>query len=278
MQIFTRLGFIGIHQGNVNTGLIIINVVIIRKLSKEIRQFKETGSTNEELVRLAEAEDLAEGTVILADWQSRGKGHQGNSWQSEPGKNLLFSLLLKPDPLPPDRAFHISRITCLSLVEVLDKHGINAVIKWPNDILTARGKICGILIENSIMGETISSSVIGVGLNINQDVFEVFNPPASSMTLEKVCHFDRMQILEEFRENLESWYQALLAGSGDTIMDAYHAKLYLVDEEAMYSDGKSEFRASIRGVLSGGELELETDEGEVRKYGFKEIEFLDLPA
>ena len=246
----------------------------IRKLSGETREYSEIGSTNEELNRLLGMSDLEEGTVIRADFQSAGKGHQGNRWMGESGKNLLFSILLKPDSLAVDRAFHLSRIASLSLNEVLDKQGIKSSIKWPNDIFVGSRKICGILIENSIIRNRITQSVIGVGLNVNQEEYDTSIPFPTSMYLEKGCHFDMKLLLDDFRLALRSWYEALLAGNEDRIMDIYIDRLYLLDRPSAFSDGKSVFTASIRGVLPGGELEVLLENGEVRRYGFKEIEYL----
>jgi len=109
--------------------------VIIRKLSRITRKYRETGSTNEEMNRLLEGEILEEGTIVNAEYQTSGKGHQGNSWSSQKGKNLLFSILLKPEFLSLEKTFHLSRIISLSVIDVLDKQGIKAEIKWPNDIL-----------------------------------------------------------------------------------------------------------------------------------------------
>ena len=248
--------------------------MIIRELSSDTREYNELGSTNEELNRLLGLEDLDEGIVIRAGFQRKGKGYQGNSWLSEPGKNLLFSILLKPGSLHVENAFHISRIVSLSIIEMLDKHGVKAYIKWPNDILTGSGKICGILIENSIIGDRISHSVIGVGLNVNQEDFNSSIPFPTSLFLEKGCHFDMKILLEDFRTALGSFYQVLLTGNQEMIMAAYLERLHLLGKPSVFSDGRSEFIASIKGVLPGGELELLLNDSEIRRYGFKEIEYL----
>jgi len=250
--------------------------VIIRKLDRITREYGELGSTNEELNRLLAAEILKEGFIVSTEFQSAGKGHQGNTWSSEKGKNLLFSILLKPDFLSPEKAFHLSRIISLAIIDVLDKQDIKADIKWPNDIMIGSSKICGILIENGISGAQIIHSVIGIGLNVNQEKFNSEIPSPTSLSLEKGCHFDRELLLEDVLTALESWYQVLLTGNEMIIMDAYLNRLYLLGEEAGYSDGLIEFRARIRTVMPGGELELITENGDIRKFGFKEIEYLGI--
>jgi len=247
---------------------------MIRKLSRNIRIYGEISSTNEELNRLLKEEELEEGAIVKADFQTSGKGYQGNIWQSERGMNLLFSILLKPEFLKIKDAFQVSRICSLAIAEVIDKQKLDSCIKWPNDILIGNRKVCGILIENSMLGDRILHSVIGIGLNVNQGKFNSDIPAATSLFLEKGCQFDMNIILEDFRSALESWYQVLIMGHTERIMDAYLDRLYLFDEPAAYSDGESEFMARISGVLPGGELELVTDAGELRTYGFKEIEYL----
>lgn len=251
------------------------NTLIIRKLSKKIREYEEIGSTNAEMQRLLGIGDLEEGIVIRADYQSAGKGHQGSTWMSQRGKNLLFSVLLTPVSLPAEEAFHLSRIVSLSLIELLGKQRINAKIKWPNDILVGSRKICGILIENSITGGAISRAVLGIGLNVNQEQFDASIPAPTSMILEKGCHFDIQPLLTEFRRILGKWYGILLEGQGDRIMDRYRACLYRLDKPARYADHTGVFTARILDVGPEGELELILEGGEVRRYGFKEVEYLD---
>jgi BirA family biotin operon repressor/biotin-[acetyl-CoA-carboxylase] ligase len=239
-----------------------------------ILDYEELGSTNVEMHRLLDEGDLEEGSIIRAEYQTTGKGHASNSWWSERGKNLLFSILMKPDFLAPDRSFHLSRITSLSILDTLEKLDIRAAIKWPNDILAGSGKIAGILIENSITGRIIEHSIIGIGLNVNQETFDPVIPGPSSVFLIKECHFDRERILDDFIAALDKWYLVLKAGKEEMIVRTYHDRLYGRDREALYSDGKDTFRARILRTLPGGELELMTDDGAVRRFGFKEIEHL----
>lgn len=247
----------------------------IRKLSRSTREYPEIGSTNAEMHRLLGREPLEEGTVIRADFQTAGKGYRDSIWSSERGKNLLFSILLRPGTVPVESAFNLSRITSLSLIEVLDKHSVRSTIKWPNDILAGSRKISGILIENCITGNRIVHSVIGIGLNVNQERFDAGIPAPTSMFLEKGCQFDRNMLLAEFRSALEGWYQSLLSGHSGQILDSYNARLHRLGTPSRFSDGRHIFTASIRGVMPGGELELRLEGGVLRRYAFKEIEYLD---
>ena len=250
--------------------------MIIRKLGNEIRDYEEIGSTNEEMNRLIMTEDLAEGCIIRTDYQHAGKGHAGNSWQSERGMNLLFSVLLKPDFLSPESAFHLSRITSLSLHEIIDNQCDGVQIKWPNDLLVGDKKMAGILIENMIISHTISHSIIGIGLNINQTVFDPSIPAPTSLKIEKGCHIDMNSLLTAFRSSLETWYNSLITGNERMIMESYNQRLYRLGVTAYFRSAAGKFTAIIRDVHPSGELVLETGKGDILTFGFKEVEYLGI--
>ena len=248
--------------------------MIIRNLSKRTIEYPEIDSTNEELYRLIKTEDLAEGTIIRSDYQLAGRGHGGNRWESGRGLNLLFSVYLKPDFIPPDRAFHLSRITSLSLHEIIDNQCDGVSIKWPNDILVGERKIAGILIENSIMNQAVSQSIIGIGINVNQTSFDPYIPPATSLRIEKRCHFDIHGLLAAFRTSFEKWYQVLVSGNEAGVLDSYMQKLYGLGISMHYRSAEGKFRAAIRDVKPSGELVMESEKGDILTFGFKEVEYL----
>jgi len=250
--------------------------MIIRKLSNEIRDYEEIDSTNEEMNRLIVTEDLAEGTIIRAAYQLAGKGHAGNSWQSERGLNLLFSMLLKPDFLSPESAFHLSRITSLSLYEIIDNQCDGVSIKWPNDMLVGDKKMAGILIENMIVSNTISHSILGIGVNVNQAIFDPSIPAPTSLKIEKGCHIDMNSLLDAFRSSMERWYNTLITGNERMIMESYNQRLYQLGVAAYYRSAAGEFTAIIRDVLPSGELVLESGKGDILTFGFKEVEYLGI--
>ena len=132
----------------------------------------ETNSTNSYLQTLcAKQQGVAAFTTVVADFQTSGRGQRGNSWESEPKKNLLFSFVLFPDFLEARRQFLISQIVSLAIKEELDSYADDFSIKWPNDIYWKDKKICGMLIENDLMGRNISQSISGIGINVNQEAF-----------------------------------------------------------------------------------------------------------
>ena len=247
-----------------------------RKLSKEVRNYKEIDSTNAEMNRLLQTESLAEGTIIRTDYQFAGKGHAGNSWQSERGQNLLFSMLLKPDFLAPGEAFQLSRIASLALFDIIDNQCGGVRIKWPNDMVVRDHKKAGILIENSMVGHTICQSILGIGINANQTVFDPSIPDPTSLKAEKGCHIDIMDLLAAFQRSLEKWYRLLISGRMDTIQGSYRQKLYQLGIQAYYRSAAGDFRATIRDVRPSGELVLESEEGDILTFGFKEVEYTGL--
>ena len=245
-----------------------------RPLSDNTVFFDELGSTNEEMNRLLLREDHPEGFVIRTGFQSAGKGHQDNKWSSQPGMNLLFSILLEPGFLLASEAFQLSRIVSLSLLEVLDRHDIKAQIKWPNDIYTVKGKIAGILIENSITGKKLNRCIAGIGLNVNQTEFDDWIPSPTSMKIEAGCHFDMNELLSDFRGSLGRWYDRLASGAPEEIDKEYLENLYLFGVESSYRSGSETFVGRISNVLASGELVISRKDGSESTYGFKEIEYI----
>lgn len=217
-------------------------------------------STNEEAKR--HISDIDNLSVLSAYEQTDGRGQRGNTWTSNAGENLLFSVVLKFSPedsglggLDARDQFVLNEIAALSVVDFLRLHDIQAQIKWPNDIYVGSKKICGILIENSLRGSGISSSILGIGLNINQRNFDVNLPNPTSMVLcqtDLSCHSDSSQChsersdesfdirtcLEEFMDIFTSYYNRYLAAGGDfsSLRQQYLENLWRLDIQAEYID------------------------------------------
>lgn len=246
-------------------------------MKPEIEYLDSCGSTNTELARKPEA---PHGYVVCARSQSAGRGQRGNSWESEPGKNLTFSLLLRPgEAIPPGRQFELSMIVSLGIVEALAETGVETKIKWPNDIYTADDrKICGILIENSISGISIERSIVGVGINVNQEHFvsDAPNPVSVKMMTGHTVG------LEPLLENVCSKIMASLADymlrpDPAELSTRYHSCLWRADGALHpFRDAASgiRFDASIAAVASDGTLTLDIPGSPSRNYIFKEVEFL----
>ena len=223
-------------------------------------------STSSFLSELLKHQKLDEGTVVIADYQDAGKGQGEHSWISTRGENLTMSFLLFPAFLSASSQFHLTRVASLALCDTLKILGVDSVIKWPNDILTPRGKIAGILIENSITAGNISRTIAGIGLNLNQTVFPPFPVPASSVRLETRKDVDVGEAGELVETCLMSRYQALKEGKTDQLEKEYLELLYKADVPTLFKVGEQEYEGIIKGVNDFGELMLELN-GEIRTFG-----------
>ncbi len=250
----------------------------MEKLSNERRiiRLEETDSTNRYLKQLVREERPEEGSLVIADYQTEGRGQMGNSWYSGRGDNLLFSLLIYPRQLPANESFILSRVTSLALKNLLDSFTDDIRIKWPNDIYWKDKKIAGILIENDIQGKEIDNTVIGIGLNVNQQIFPVdLANPVSMRQITGIQH-NREHLLELFMREFFLLYRDLQEGLKMDIEDEYMLDLYRVNDYYWFEDSKGRFKAKIETVLSSGHLVLRTlDSDEERRYTFKEVSFMN---
>ncbi|WP_348724058.1 biotin--[acetyl-CoA-carboxylase] ligase [Parabacteroides goldsteinii] len=236
-----------------------------------IIRLEETTSTNNYLRGLVGKESLPEGSIVVTEYQTAGRGQVGNTWESEPGKNLMFSIILYPDFLPANRQFLISQIAALSVKETLDAYVDGITVKWPNDIYWRDKKICGMLIENDLTGHSLYCSVIGIGININQREFlsDALNPVSLVQITGR--EYDQEEILNSFLKRLYDRYLGLLQEKEEEIRSAYMAALYRGNGFHPYRDEQGVFQACILGIEPTGHLILKTDNGEVRRYAFKEV-------
>lgn len=249
----------------------------MEQLSKNrlIISLDETLSTNSELKLLQQKKLLPEGAIVKADYQTHGRGQAGNTWFSERGRNLLFSLLLYPNFIKAKKQFIISRIVALAIKKVLDQYMEGVSIKWPNDIYWNDKKIAGMLIENNLLGQQISSTIVGIGLNVNQDEFplELLNPV--SMKQITGIEYDRDELLTSFIREFFLLYGSLQQGNEAKIERKYMNQLYRRENYHWYEDKDGRFEGKIMDVLSTGHLVLETFVGnEERIYAFKEVSFI----
>lgn len=200
----------------------------------------------------------------------------GNGWNAEKGKNLLFSLLIYPDNVLANEQFIISRIASLAVKNTLDQFTDDIRIKWPNDIYWKDKKIAGMLIENDIRGRNIVNSVIGIGININQEVFPDELPNPVSLKQITGSEQDRDYILDIFTREFFLLYREFQDGDIRAIEDEYMLDLYRINDYYWFEDNDGRFKAKIKEVQPSGHLVLETLEGgEKRVYAFKEVAFVD---
>ncbi len=241
-------------------------------LGKNVVFVPECHSTNTLLLELAQKTQQPEGTLVITQAQTKGRGQRGNGWEAEPGKNLTFSLLLKPNFLAAYAQFNLTMAVSLALTDFLSAHlPARPLIKWPNDILVQSKKITGILIENTLAGENIQQSVVGIGLNVNQRQFS--SPTATSIQLETGQSHDLAAVLHELVICVESRYLQLRSGKINELRADYLNNLFWINEEQQFiSDGRS-FRGTIEGVDERGKLAVR-DRDQVMYFGLKEISFL----
>jgi BirA family biotin operon repressor/biotin-[acetyl-CoA-carboxylase] ligase len=231
----------------------------------------ETGSTNSYLRAFLKKEPLPEGSVITADYQTGGRGQTGNSWESAPGMNLLFSVVLYPQQLPANRQFVLSQIASLAVKETLDAYTDAVSIKWPNDIYRQDKKISGILIENDITGATIARSIAGIGINLNQTLFESNAPNPVSLKQITGKTYDRQEALNRFLHLFYTYYIRVLQEKYAEIKAAYMQALYRKEGYHPFSDAAGPFSARIHDIETTGHLLLQVEDGAIRRYAFKEV-------
>jgi len=244
-------------------------------LGNSIIRLQSVDSTNNYAKSfLKQNKTLAEGTVIIAESQEQGRGQYGNSWDTEPGKNLTFSIVLYPKFLKASEQFLLSQAVSLGIVDCLRNHiSLPVFIKWPNDILIEKKKMCGILIENNIMKDALSESIVGIGLNVNQSVFPESVLNATSLKLISKNDFDLEVLLQELLGCIEKYYLKLMHGQIDFIKEKYLQQLYQYKISADYNIKNEKVEGTIEGVNKMGQLEMRVKD-EVRVFNNKEVEFL----
>ncbi len=242
--------------------------------NKNIIFLTEVESTNNYANQLVLSKAAEHGTVVLAQHQKKGKGQLGNSWESEAGKNILASIILFPDFLSAGKQFYLSKIASLALVDFLITEANGVSIKWPNDIYIEDKKVAGILIENAIKGKNLSSSIIGIGLNLNQELFVSDAPNPVSLKQVSAINYDIETVTETIVENIKNWYRKLQIGGFDEIDRSYFKLLFRANEWAVFRKQGISFEAKIAGIGDFGQLILEERNGSVSEYMFKEVEFV----
>lgn len=232
-----------------------------------------TTSTNLHLKQLISTEKLPDETIVITRNQTEGKGQMGNSWESEIDKNLTFSLLLYP-LIEAENMFLVSKAVSLGIVNALNRIKKGFCIKWPNDIYFDNKKICGILIENQLIGSKIKYSIIGIGLNVNQQVFlsNAPNPVSLYHIIERETELNLL--LNQVLQEISFWYNLLKEGKIEKINNRYFSFLFRKKGYYPYSSQGEQFNARINHIANDGELQLITEAGLERYFYFKEVEFV----
>ncbi|MDE6480382.1 MAG: biotin--[acetyl-CoA-carboxylase] ligase [Muribaculaceae bacterium] len=236
----------------------------------------EVDSTNAYIMR--NIGELEAPVMVVAHTQTAGQGQRGNSWEAEPGKNLTFSIFFRPVELLPMAQFAMSEAVALAVVDFLAGHGIEAKVKWPNDIYVDDRKICGILIRHSVMGGYVSYSVIGVGIDVNQTLFLSDAPNPVSMKQITGKTYDLKLLEKEIAEIMEGRLKLIRTEEERLALHKeFFGKLWRGDGRlhpfADTATGEN-FMASIEDIAFHGPMTLRLSDGSLRTYAFKEVSFL----
>ena len=243
----------------------------------KIQQFDSLASTNQycELLNLGEVEEF---TVVVAREQTAGIGQRGNHWEAESGKNLTFSLVLKPVFLAVADQYQLTKAVSLAVTDWLAPfvpQGERRVkIKWPNDIYVDDKKICGMLISNHVAGDRLSTSIVGIGLNVNQWVFPDWVPNPTSLCLLTGKEWSLEELLTGILTAIQTRYEELRREPLGALDTAYLTRLLRHGERAKYRYQNQSIEATITGVNRFGHLQLITPAGERLSCQMKEIQFL----
>ena len=249
-------------------------------IGKVYHRFDELPSTNDYARELLAKSKPPEGTVVRAASQSAGRGQYGSRWLSAPDQNLLLSFILYPAWLAASEQFRLSEAVALAVLDaVRPKDGrpqgslLRTTVKWPNDIYLGDRKTAGILIQNALSGHFLQSSIVGIGLNVNQREFPLEAPNATSLCLTTGKSFDLDAVAETLFACIERRYLQLKSGKTAALRAEYHQNLYGLGEKRAFArpDGSS-FPGVIRGVADDGQLVVHTDRGE-EMFGVKEVVF-----
>jgi BirA family transcriptional regulator, biotin operon repressor / biotin---[acetyl-CoA-carboxylase] ligase len=245
-------------------------------IGSNLNFYKNLSSTNDQASLLLKTESPPEGTVIYTDSQSAGRGQKNNKWESDEGKNLLISIILYPRSIAPEDQFYISMAVSLGICDFIDSFFPGSKIKWPNDIYIKNDKIAGILIENSILGKTIESSVAGIGININQEKFSDVVPNPVSIKMVTGNEYDRVICLKQLLSDLDRRYKQLLYGDHDQIRKEYNLHLHRLGEwHSFKTEDTTVFQGRITEVLSSGILRIESNNNAIMEFFFKEVDFVN---
>jgi BirA family biotin operon repressor/biotin-[acetyl-CoA-carboxylase] ligase len=231
-------------------------------------------STNTYASLFAQQEFVSEGTIIYTNYQSAGRGQKGNRWESDNGKNLLFSVVLFPTMVSTEDQFIISMFVSLGICDFLKTLIPVCKIKWPNDIYSGDDKIAGILIENSITGDSINNSIAGIGLNINQDHFPGYVPNPVSLKMLTGKEYDTDQCLKQLAGWLDERYKQIISDKRTEIRNEYVSSLYRLNEWHKFKSGNGIFSGKIISVADKGCLIIETRDKKVNEFSFKEVDFI----
>lgn len=244
-------------------------------IGRTLHRYQEIQSTNLIAKQMIANSEPVHGSVILADFQTKGRGQMTNVWESAAGQNLLTSIILKPKDCKIEQQFLYNLMTSVAIAKTVEHFGCEDVtIKWPNDILVNRRKICGVLIENFIKQLNISHFVIGIGLNVNQIHFPENLNRVTSLKMETGLDFSILDVASTLFQYLEEQVYRFQRKEFGEIRRQYFSKLFQYQEEHTYALPNGEqFVGEIVGVNEIGQLQVRIGH-QLKSFSNKEIIFL----
>ena len=239
----------------------------------KIIRFDEIDSTNSFLHGYHDGDDV-DTVVVVAEYQTAGRGQGTNHWESERGKNITMSVRVAPKGVKATEQYVLSMCMALAVKDALSEYSEGMTVKWPNDIYWNDKKISGTLIETTIAGKNVKTCIFGTGINVNQTEFLSDAPNPVSIKQIVGHEVDREELLKKVMRNLEKYLKIVYSGERKKIHDAYMNCLYRKEGVHKYRDNNGTFEASIERVEDSGHLVLRSTDGRERRYGFKEVAFV----
>ncbi len=241
-------------------------------LGKDIHFLPDCHSTNDIALKALRQKEAYEGSIFITNHQTHGKGQRGNTWETKPGENLTFSLVLQPHFLDLSEQFLLNMAISNAIWQGMQEYIPQLHVKWPNDLVVpGAGKIGGILIENLVGSKGWEYAVVGIGLNINQREFS--SPQATSLSLVTGSSYPLEELFKLLITHVEQAYLALKKGKRELLKQEYLRHLYLLNQWAQYRVGEQTLEGKIIGLSEMGNLLLELPSGQQQSFGIKEITF-----
>lgn len=267
----TKKGYKLTQIPNIITKEEVQSIIKTQCLGRNMHYFSEIDSTNEEVKKLARTGE-AEGVTVVADKQTAGKGRLGRVWNSPSGNNIFMSVLLRPR-IKPEKASQITLIAGLAMCEAIrEVTGLEAKIKWPNDIVVNGKKVCGILTEMSAEIDCVNYVVVGIGVNVNQTEFPEELPYATSLKLQGGQEYQRGKIIGVFFDKFEPYYMAYKENTTlELMLPAYKRYCITLDDKVKIIDSVNEYIAEPLDVLADGSLVVRTEVGEEKRIFTGEV-------
>jgi biotin--[acetyl-coA-carboxylase] ligase len=244
-----------------------------------IRKHYPTVPTTMEMIAM-DAAPAGEVWMVSTDFQTRGHGQVGTLWESDCGENLMFTFVYRPKDVRATEQFYLSEIACLAVAQTLDAYVEGVSVKWPNDVYVGEKKICGMLLNHQLKGAMVESTMVGIGINVNQSQFVSDAPNPISLQQLLGHRIDTEAVLESFVRHFETLYMWWIRGEKTRLRNLYQQRLFRREGQHLYLDSATGevFSATIEQVAPTGLLTLRDSAGALRTFDFKAIQFqLDTP-